>query len=173
LIGDTYRRRLEMNIYITTGTYEFLRLIKEKHPKESFILMENTEHALLLHETHGLSIFNTSRKYEVFGSIGLLTTKGIVVMNHIPVTEEGKPLFEHHIRKSLGLGINCLRMLRPISSNVYIILTIWEKEQDYKSWQKTQAYTDAFVMIKSEMGVVPATNIFSSNPYLSTYFIKE
>lgn len=162
-----------MNIYITTGTYDFLRLIKEKHPKESFVLMENTENALLLHETNGLTIFKTSRKYEVFESIGPLANKGIVAMNHVPVTEEGKPLFEHHIKRKLGLGIVCLRMLRPINSNVYIILTIWENEQDYKSWQKTNAYTDAFVMIKSEMGVIPASNLFSSNPYLSTYSIKE
>jgi heme-degrading monooxygenase HmoA len=162
-----------MNIYITSGTYEFLRLITKKHPKESFLLMENTEHALLLHETNGITLFNTSRKYEVFKSIGALTNKGIVALNHVPVTEEGKPLFEHHIKKKLGVGIDCLRMLRPINSNVYIILTIWEEETDYKSWKKSKGYTDAFVMIKSELGVIPATNIFSSNPYSSTYSIKK
>jgi heme oxygenase (mycobilin-producing) len=162
-----------MNMYITTGTYELLRFIKEKHPTESIVLMENTEHALLIQETNDLTIFKTSRKYEIFESIGPLANKGIVAMNHVPVTEEGKPLFEHQIKKKLGLGIDCLRMLRPISSDVYIILTIWENEEDYISWQQTKAYTDAFVMIKSEMGVLPTSNLFSSNPYSATYFIKK
>jgi heme oxygenase (mycobilin-producing) len=173
LFEDNLRRQREMNIYITTGSYEFLRLIKEKHPNEAFVLMENTEHALLLHETNGSTVFKTSRKYEVFESNGPLTEKGFVVLNHVPVTEEGKPLFEHHIKNKLGLGMNSLRMLRPLSSDVYIILTIWENELDYKTWQKSKAYTDAFMLVKSELGIAPTTNLFSSNPYTSTYFIKE
>lgn len=162
-----------MNIYISTGTYEFLKLLKEKHPKESLVLMENTEHALLLHETNCSTFLKTSRKYEVFESKGPFSEKGFIALNHVPVTEEGKPLFEHHIKEKLGLGMNSLRMLRPLSSDVYIILTIWEKEIDYKTWQKSKAYTDAFMLDKSKLGIAPTTNFFSSNPYISTYYIKE
>ncbi|CAG9609267.1 antibiotic biosynthesis monooxygenase family protein [Pseudoneobacillus rhizosphaerae] len=162
-----------MYIYITTGTYEFLRIIKEKHPNDSFLLMENMEHALLLHETNGVTVFKTSRNYEVFESNGPIPEKGFVALNHVPITEEGKPLFEHHIKKLLGLGMNSIRMLRPLKSNVYIILTIWENELAFKTWQMTKTYNEAFSMDKSNLGVTTTANLFSSNPYISTYFIKE
>jgi heme oxygenase (mycobilin-producing) len=163
-----------MYLYMTTGTSNFLKIIKEKNPKESLLLMENTEHALLLHETNGPTIFKTSRKYEIFEAVGHLELeKGFVAMNHVPVAEEGKPLFEHHIKKKFGLGVNSLRMLRPINSDVYIILTIWENELSFKTWQKTKAYTDAFVGVNSNIGIAAKTNLFSSNPYIATYYIKE
>jgi heme oxygenase (mycobilin-producing) len=69
--------------------------------------------------------------------------------------------------------VNSLRMLRPINSDVYIILTIWENELSFKTWQKTKAYTDAFVGVNSNIGIAVKTNLFSSNPYIATYYIKE
>jgi heme oxygenase (mycobilin-producing) len=159
---------------MTTGTSDFLKIIKEKHPKESIVLMENLEHALLLHETNGSTIFKTSRKYEVFESTGPLEQdKGFVAMNYVPVTAEGKPIFEHSIKMKLGLGMNCLRLLRPINSSVYIILTIWEKELNYKTWKQSKAYTDAFAIDNNSIGITQTTNLFFSNPYTTTYYIKE
>ena len=55
------------------------------------LLMQNGETALLLHETSEKTVFASPRRYEVVDGKGLLQEKGFVVMNNIPVTEEGRP----------------------------------------------------------------------------------
>ena len=46
-----------MNVYITTGTYDFLKKLKDKHSNETIFIMQNGENTLLLHETSGKTVF--------------------------------------------------------------------------------------------------------------------
>ncbi|MBT2759404.1 antibiotic biosynthesis monooxygenase [Mesobacillus foraminis] len=161
-----------MNAYITTGTLHFLKKIKDKHPGEKMVLMGHDDSAALLHETSGETVFASPRKYEVIDSTGTFENAGYAVLNNIPVTDEGRPLFEYRFSNRPGQvekepGFIALRVLRPLSSNTYIILTLWEAKSAFDKWQLSNASKEAH----QEKGQ-PST-IFSGAPYITTYSIAE
>lgn len=164
-----------MNIYMTTGTFNFLAKIKEKHPRESMFLMQNSENALLLHESDQSSIFKTPRSFQVIESIGTLENKGIAVMHTIPVIEEERPLLEHrfHLLRTLlenHRGLSAIRFLRPLKGDAYIILSLWQNEKSYADWENSASYA-AF---KKEVASFnnPA-NLLIGSAYVTKYFIPE
>ncbi|WP_462408920.1 antibiotic biosynthesis monooxygenase family protein [Neobacillus sp. Marseille-QA0830] len=164
-----------MNVYLTTGTIEYLKKIMEKHPEEKLVAMENADGALLIHETKRETVFKLPRRYEAIESRGELAKEGLVVMNHIPVTDEGRPLFEHKMKLQNWLfenepGLLALRCLRPIASKTYIILTIWEKEASFEKWQSSNAPFSE--KVNSSFGI-GQPGIFENAPYIRKYFITE
>ena len=86
---------------------------------------------LLLHETNGKTVFQTPRRYEVIRLLGhILKKMDYFVFNNIPVTDEGRPIFEHHFKERANaidaeLGFIAFRLLRPHKSDTYIILIEW------------------------------------------------
>jgi heme oxygenase (mycobilin-producing) len=162
---------MKMNVYITTGTFEYLKAMEIRYPTESMVTMVNEDSALLLHETSKTSVFKEPRKYEVVGSSGLIGKEGYVVIHNIPVTEEGSPLFEHQFKNLPSLlekemGYIAMRVLRPLSSNTYLILTTWESALTFE---------DRKILLDSEIKKgyenVNHSNIFTSAPYVSKYTI--
>src|SRR3954471_10937418 len=87
-----------MRIFFTNGTHEYLKKMVKEHEGETLILMQNEHASLLIHETVGESLFKEPRKYEVVDASGQLTDTGFAVFNHIPVTDEGRPLFEYRFK---------------------------------------------------------------------------
>jgi len=167
-----------MNIYITTGTYDYLKRIVEKYPNEAIVTMVNGEDALLLHETNGETVFKEPRKYEVLDSSGEFTNAGFVVMNHIPVTDEGRPLFEHQFKNRPRKvdnepGFIANRVLRPLSSNTYIILTVWDKEISFENWKNSAAFPLSHGKPALEKGMDEQPQIFASKSYVRKYTISE
>jgi heme oxygenase (mycobilin-producing) len=167
-----------MNIFITTGTYDYLKRIVEKYPNEKIITMVNEDGALLLHETSGETVFKEPRKYEVLDSTGQITKNGFVVMNHIPVTDEGRPLFEHQFKNRPRIvdsepGFIANRVLRPISSNTYIILTVWDQEISFESWKNSESFPLPHEKAASEIGIDEQPQIFASQSYVRKYTITE
>lgn len=162
-----------MRMYITTGTYEFLKLLKEKHSNKNLLLMSNPDHSLLLHETNDSSIFQSSRTYEIIETVGEIGHEQFVAMNHVPVNEEEKPLFEHLIKGKLNLikkedGFISLKFLRPVHSEVYVLITSWKKELQFQHWQLSETYQSFFQKEKKIIG-----KVFSTGPYLATYYIGK
>ncbi|MED3551469.1 antibiotic biosynthesis monooxygenase [Cytobacillus praedii] len=164
-----------MYIYMTTGTYNFLNKIKEKHPGESMFLMQNIENALLLHESDQPSVFKTPRSFQVIDSAGALENKGIVVMNMIPVIEEERPLLEYRFNHIKSLfdkhnGFSAIRFLRPLKSDAYVILSLWQNEKSYVNWENSASYTT----FKKEIST-PAkpANLLIGSAYVTKYFIPE
>lgn len=162
-----------MNIYMTTGTIDFMEKVKEKHSGENILLMNGSGHTLLLHETGGKSVFQTPRKYTVAGSFGELSEPGYFAMDNIAVTDEGKPIFEHRFKQTGEQlqdipGFIAFRLLRPAGSDTYIILTEWSDKRLYEIWSSTPAhkalFTDSF---KGAGG--HAAHIFASAPYTALY----
>lgn len=161
-----------MNVYMTTGTYDFLKNKKDQYPNEKIFLMQNAETALLLHETPGKTVFAAPRRYEVVEGKGILKDKGFVVMNNIPVTDEGRPILEFQFKNRAGLiekepGFIAIRVLRPVQSDTYVILTIWEKESDFTRWTNSKAFHEAH----QQKGPKPklSTTIFSGTSYVTKY----
>ncbi|WP_181444573.1 antibiotic biosynthesis monooxygenase [Bacillus sp. 03113] len=159
-----------MNLYITSGTYQYLEKIIKKHKESAWLLMENEDHALLLQETDKKTDLKAPRKYEAISSIGELTVKsGFAAMNHIPVTEEGRPIFEYDNKKKIELikkecGLIALRLLRPLSSNTYIFLSIWENQHAYSDWKKASKFDIFFDQTKA--------STFLQESYIHEYVIS-
>lgn len=130
-----------MNVYRTYGTLNYLSKMKDQHPKETMLLLVGEEEqAVLFHETMSEGFFKEGKKYEVIKSIGSISTTGMVVINHIPVSEEGRPLFEYQLKNGEQLiekdsRFTSLRLLRPIQDDTYLIITIWQSEKEFQNHQ--------------------------------------
>ncbi|WP_409304565.1 antibiotic biosynthesis monooxygenase family protein [Peribacillus sp. SCS-155] len=164
-----------MNIYMTTGTYDFLKIIKQKHGSEKMFLMQSSEKALLLHETERKTVFSSPRKFEVIQSSGNINEEGYVVMNNIPVTEEGRPIFEHRFKNRAGLidkepGFLAFRLLRPLNSDTYVVFTQWDKQSSFSNWQSSQSFQQAHQK-GPEPKVDMTKKIFSGDSYTSHYYL--
>lgn len=157
-----------MNIYLTTGTLSFLQSFQEKHEDRQLILMTNASTASLLQETEGKSLFQSARKYEVIDSFGPLSQEGFFAFYHIPISSENRPVFEHEAPKQLKAlkehhATSASRFLRPVKSDVYILLTVWESEQSYARWKKAEK------TLFPDFGPQKTQVLFTGNPYTTTF----
>lgn len=164
-----------MNIFITTGTFEFLKKLEHKHPEEKLITMINENGALSYHESTGATVFKEPRRYLALETVADVQKEGFVVMNNIPVTDEGRPLFEHQIKNRLGnvesaSGFKALRILQPLSSNTYVIMTVWKNEISYQKWKSSDSFGTAH---QNKVIDGKGPKIFESAPYISRYTITE
>lgn len=163
-----------MNIYLTSGTPEFMLSLKEKHGNEKMVVLHGEGNAVLLHETPGATVFQTPRKYEVIDSSGELSDQGYFVFNNIPVTDEGRPIFEHRFKNRARAiedepGFIAIRVMRPIGTDTYVILTEWTGPGSFEAWQTSQAYNKAHEKRGTDEGIDKRPNIFSSASYVTTY----
>ncbi|MGD7045212.1 antibiotic biosynthesis monooxygenase family protein [Jeotgalibacillus proteolyticus] len=163
-----------MNIFMTFGTEDFLHKTMEKHQDETLVLLHGEDTALLIHETEGKTFFNQPRSYEVFEQSGVLTQEGFFVFNNIPVSEEGRPVFEHRFKSRAGLidqepGFIAIRVLRPVNSDIYVVLTQWDSEDSFKNWQSSQAYNKAHEKRGTEQGLDHQKTIFPRASFVTKY----
>ncbi|MCM3586071.1 antibiotic biosynthesis monooxygenase [Mesobacillus maritimus] len=166
-----------MNLFITSGTRNYLKKMKEKYPEENMLLLGDEESAVLIHETASGTIFNQPRKYEVIDSYGNFENAEYVVMNNIPVTDEGKPLFEYRFKNrnrqiESQPGFVAIRVLRPITSNTYIILTLWENRQAFEKWKTSESFQKSHAQQAGTQTTHPHS-IFTGPSYITTYSIAE
>lgn len=168
-----------MKVYMTGGTYDYLLKIKESHPSETMLLMIYEDQALLLHETDGETIFKEPRKFDVLESVGGFSKARFIVMNNIPVAEEGRALFEHRFKNRNRViekmpGFVGIRVLRPLSSDTYVIVTLWEDESDFEGWKKSEAFGKAHGKpTPSGDGNATPKKIFSGASFITKYFVPE
>nr|WP_295971180.1 antibiotic biosynthesis monooxygenase [uncultured Bacillus sp.] len=166
-----------MNLFITMGTFDFLKKFKEKYPEERFLLMENEKNCLLLHETEGQTLFKSPRNYEVIDAVGILSAQfTYAVLQHFPVTDEGCPIFEYRFNTLSSVlegtvGLGAVRVLRPLSSDTYIILTLWENAGFFKKWQHSETFAKTFSIKEKKGKKLP--QIFPRPSYISRYSIEK
>ena len=155
---------------MTSGTPEFMEQLKKKHTKEKMFLLHGAGNSVLLHESSGKTIFQVPRKYEILEAHGDFSEIGYFVMQHIPVSDEGRPVFEYqftNLTKTVQneAGFIALRVLKPVKSDTYIILTEWTGPSSYEVWSKAHPLNFTHVEDKQK--------IFTSAPYIHTYRSKE
>ncbi|MBO0993627.1 antibiotic biosynthesis monooxygenase family protein [Bacillus sp. SD088] len=160
-----------MYMYITAGTYPYLKKLEEQHPTEKMMLMQNMRTTELWHETNKGSFFQSPRKYETMDAFGHFASEGFVACHYVSVRDENRPLFEYNFENKLTLikqeeGIIAARILRPLSSEIYIIMTLWQTESFYVRWEKSSTF--AQFQIPQHLG-----NMFSSPPHTYTYIVSE
>ncbi|QPA31568.1 antibiotic biosynthesis monooxygenase family protein [Thermaerobacillus caldiproteolyticus] len=164
------------NMYITTGTLEYLQKLKENVSNENTLLLEGKDHVMLLHETNGATVFQEPRRYEVLDAVGELGG-AFAVLNNIPVTDEGRPLFEYRFSQRARLiekepGFVAIRVLRPLSNDTYIIMTLWEGEEHFKNWQRSKAYEKAHER-RNAANQEEQQTIFPRPSYVTTYTVVQ
>ncbi|WP_018662360.1 antibiotic biosynthesis monooxygenase family protein [Heyndrickxia acidiproducens] len=165
-----------MKIFITTGTYEFLMKIKQKYANEKIILMQNAEHTLLLHETEGKTVFASPRKYESAAAAGELADGNFFIFTHLPVSDEGKPVFEYHVQQNMPViehkpGFAAFRLLRPVKEDTYIAMTAWKDEDSYKRWKRSLDYQ--LVHSLDITGIATNKIAYNAPAYTKDYFVPQ
>ncbi|MGG5253334.1 antibiotic biosynthesis monooxygenase family protein [Neobacillus sp. SM06] len=164
-----------VKIYVTTGTLEYLSTIAASNPEEKMVKMANEDDALLLHETNGDPVFKEPRKYLILDSKGTIGETGFAAFIHVPVTDEGRRLFEYQFKNKMAsieaeAGFSAIRVLQPLSSQTYIVITIWDTEQAFQIWKASSSYKASLNLIGD---ADPAEKLFTSMPYVKTYSIVE
>ncbi|KIL45612.1 antibiotic biosynthesis monooxygenase family protein [Jeotgalibacillus soli] len=163
-----------MNIYFTSGTADYLHKLVQQYPDEKLIQLAGEDTSLLIHETTGKSIFKEPRKYEAFNEAGQLTDTGFFVFNNIPVSDEGRPIFEDRFKNRAGLieqepGFIAIRVLRPLNSDTYVVLTQWDSEESFKKWQTSTAYNKAHTKRGTDQGIDHQKTIFPRSSFVTKY----
>lgn len=158
-----------MKAFMTGGTLDFLMKLAEKHKQYHFYLMMNASSALAYYESDGKSVFGAGRTYTKLFESGFIQDEGYVVMNHIPLTEEGEPVFVNRFRQrqdniNAMPGFQSFRLLEPARGNTYIIFTQWTSKTHFEKWKES----DEFAKSHHNSAVKPPA-YFAKRPFVSTY----
>jgi heme-degrading monooxygenase HmoA len=161
-----------MNVYITSGTLDFLHKMKEKHSDVNILLMQNQDRTLAYYESNSPSLFQTARSYEIIEQKGELEENGYVVLNNIPVTNEGRPIFEDQFKKRATsieqiAGFQALRVLRPARGNTYGVFVQWQDEKSYINWKNS----DHFKQSHSSKDGKERPPYFAGPSYAESYYM--
>lgn len=164
-----------MFMFMTTGTFHFLKTVTDKHPKIHFHFMKSGASTLVLYESKKKkSVFVSGRSYEVLHINGDINKKGFVTTEVIPVMEDSMPVFEERTLKLMPKfksinGLVALRFLKQLKSNQYVIFQQWESEQYYFEWKNSLQYKDTDVL---SLARLPA--YFAERPFTNSYtMLKE
>ncbi|AYF05197.1 MULTISPECIES: heme-degrading monooxygenase HmoB [Bacillus] len=109
-----------------------------KNNEKDMFYKENTEESV-----------EGSLQYDVLDAVGEFKGQpGYIVCNNISVIDEGRPVFENRFKNRAGLienepGFQAIRVLRPLSNDTYVILTMWETEQNFKDWTESRSFENA------------------------------
>ncbi|HWL26254.1 MAG TPA: antibiotic biosynthesis monooxygenase [Ureibacillus sp.] len=163
-----------MYVHLTSGTPDYMEKVLKKYEKENMFILYGTDSTVLLHETdRKKSVFATPRKFEVIDSVNEIEQRGFFVFNNIPVSDEGRPIFEQRfLNRSRDIekmpGFIAFRLLRPIKSEIYIVLTQWANKKAFDTWKESNSFANAHSKPQPELGV-KKQNIFNAASYVSTY----
>lgn len=163
-----------MNIHVTYGDVTELKAIQHSLNLEQLVLMELGNEAVLIQENDGTAGFAEADSYTVLDASGEIVKGNYAVFNNIPVTEEGREIFEQRFMGRARQiedteGFSAIRVLRPLESDTYVILTMWQDEGSFKAWQTSQAYANAHKKRGTEEGIDKKPNIFSRPSFVTTY----
>src|SRR5690625_6116957 len=117
-----------MKAFMTNGTLDVLKSIAKKHPDIDFYYMNSDTSSLAYYENKAKNIFSSGRGYEVLIIKGKIRVEGYIVMNNIPVTDEGQPIFEDRFIQRQDevdsmAGCHAFRLLRPFVCNNYVVFS--------------------------------------------------
>lgn len=160
-----------MNAYLTNGTIDFSIKLSSKYPAIKFHYMSGPSNDVAYYEGTSQKVFQAGRDYEVIVQSGELQDTGFVVMNNIPIIDEGRPLFEDNFKKRRKdvdnqAGFQALRLLKPARGNTYIVLTQWDSAASYEKWKDSEGFKMAHAETKP-----PA--YFADRPFVITYRMIE
>lgn len=162
-----------MNIYLTSGTPDFMEKVMDKHAKEHIILLHGQANTVLLHETEKKSVFAVPRPFKVLDGTGQFEQRGYFVFHNIALTEESKEVFEQKwLMNSESLKRNdaliAYRFLKPKKYEPYIIITQWAGPASYEVWTKSENYITQIAPLFDKTSSL-VNDMFSAASHVTTY----
>ncbi|MFB1052194.1 antibiotic biosynthesis monooxygenase [Paraliobacillus sp. JSM ZJ581] len=157
-----------MKAYMTNGTLKYLDHISKQHPNVDLFIMHNVYTSLAYYEVkQEISLFHQARVYDVFLSIGELQEHGFISMRHIPLTDDGKPIFEDEWKKKIDMlhthkELYAYRILKPTHGNTYIVCMQWKDEQSFREWETSNLSNEHVT-----------TNFRAGNAFTTTYSMVD
>lgn len=145
-----------------------------KSIKNWCIKLKSTEKSIYLSE----EALVDSEEFKILDKSGELRNNGVIVLNNIPVSIEGKGAFEKRfLARARAIenvsGFIAIRTMAPVNGNTYIILTQWESESDFKSWQTSSAYKKAHTKRNTKEGLDQKEGVLQRKPYHNVYDVQE
>lgn len=162
-----------MNLYMTSGTPDYMEKLVDKFAKEPLIILHGNGNSVLLHESDKKSIFAVPRKFEIIEGAGTLTQGAYYVMFNMPILSDDRPVFENKLTDQLtslrqdSVAI-AYRFLRPVKAETYILLTHWSGPASYELWKNSNAYKTALQPILDGAQSSMQT-MFNAATYVTTY----
>jgi heme-degrading monooxygenase HmoA len=165
---------LAMELYKWTGHRDQGVAMLAGTPNARLIYLVDGEESTVLFEGEGGAAPQGFEAFEVLNAVGDINDGYFAVFNNIPVTEEGREIFESRFRNRAGKvegepGFAAIRVLRPLSSDTYIILTMWKDEASFKDWQASESYGQAHAKRGTAEGIDKKPNIFARPSFVKTY----
>ncbi len=165
-----------MYAHIITGTVDYLKTIMENYKNEvMWIFQTDSKESLLVHETEEKTLFDgsNSHSYRILELVGALKS-GFAVCDHVFITEKGREIFEHQSRQrasltALSSDYVTLRVLRSLTYNRYLIILIWQTEENYINWKESLTFQLAY---KKTLEVSSA-ELFAGPSCTITYHVDE
>ncbi|HGO9412971.1 TPA: antibiotic biosynthesis monooxygenase [Bacillus cereus] len=152
--------------------------------EQAHFTAKNNEKDMFYKENTG-ELVEGSLQYDVLGAVGEFKGQpGYIVCNNISVTDEGRSVFENRFKNRAGLienepGFQAIRVLRPLSNDTYVILTMWETEQNFKDWTESRSFENAHKKRPTQVEGKPQTqahphaeqqkSIFSRPSFVTTF----
>ncbi|MCH1626833.1 antibiotic biosynthesis monooxygenase family protein [Ferdinandcohnia quinoae] len=161
-----------MKLFIALGTVDFLVKLKQKYQKENMACFYNNETAILIHESAKKTVFSAPRRYDAVETIGDVHSSDVAALTYIPIFEDDRPSFEFRMKDIkndviLAPGSIGIRVLRPIKSDTYLIMTLWKNEGAYTNWRQTNSFTEFQQKIGNPDGV---KNLLSGPLYTKIFY---
>lgn len=110
--------------------------------------------------------------HTIINQIGTLPAHSYVVCNNVPVLADKQPQFEERFLQRAGKvekepGFEAIRILKPIHSDVNVIITFWRDASFFTDWQESSAYKEAHKHRNTKQGL--SKSIFSRPSYVEYY----
>lgn len=159
---------------ITSGTFHFLQKIADKHPRYQFYFMKNPQATVVYYEhDKKKSVFVSGRTHAILHASGEILPKGLITMEHIPVTDDGEKIFEERFQQQSSFlakrfGVQAIRLLKQVRKQEFIILTQWQSAKELKIWQDSP-YFEKYDMKKSTR----FSAYFADRPFTNEYTMIE
>lgn len=163
-----------MELYKWTGPLDQGVSILASSPNSRLIYLVDGEEATVLFEAEDGTSAQGFEAFQILNAVGDINDGFYAVFNNIPVTEEGRELFEARFQNRAGKveeepGFAAIRVLRPLNSDTYIILTLWKDEESFTNWQQSQAYSHAHAKRGTAEGIDKRPNVFPRPSFVKTY----
>ncbi|WP_112180173.1 MULTISPECIES: antibiotic biosynthesis monooxygenase [Paraliobacillus] len=158
----------------------FLANASNREADDHVFEMKARDKSLYLLETETLieELGENDKAYHVLDAELDLKDNTYAVCNNIPVTEDGKAEFEQRFQNRARKienepGFAGIRVCRPLNSDTYVILTLWETEEDFQNWKQSNAYNHAHKKRGTEKGLdKQKPQIFPRPSYVETYLVN-
>lgn len=70
-------------------------------------------------------------------------------------------------------GFIAIRIMRPVDSNIYVILTQWSSEQSFRNWQNSRAYSRAHKNRGTDKGIENVHGVLDGKPFHNIYTVSD